>query len=50
MLYGSDLTDILEHIEAAGGKIVKPIFDFPGGRRFHFTDLDGYELAIWTES
>ena len=50
VLYGSDLTDILEHIEAAGGKIVKPIFDFPGGRRFHFTDLDGYELAIRTES
>ena len=50
VLYGSDLAKILAGIEAAGGKIVKPIFEFPGGRRFHFTDPDGYELAVWTES
>ena len=25
-----------------------PLFDFPGGRRFHFIDPDGYELAVWT--
>jgi len=31
----------------AGGKIVKEIFSFPGGRRFHFKDIDGYELAVW---
>ena len=50
VLYGSDLTDVLGRIEAAGGKIVRPIFEFPGGRRFHFTDPDGYELAVWTEN
>ncbi len=50
VLYGSDLTEILGRIEAAGGNIVKPIFKFPGGRRFHFTDPDGYELAVWTET
>jgi predicted enzyme related to lactoylglutathione lyase len=50
VLYGTDLTATVERIESAGGKIVKPIFDFPGGRRFHFTDPDGYELAVWTAS
>ena len=50
ILYGSDLTNVLGRVEAAGGKIVKPIFEFPGGRRFHFTDPDGYELAVWSES
>lgn len=33
---------------AAGGKITKPTFEFPGGKRFHFTDLSGNELAAWT--
>ncbi len=50
VLYDSELTEILSHIEAAGGRIVKPIFEFPGGHRFHFTDPDGYELAVWTET
>ena len=50
VLYGADLADLQDRIEAAGGKIVKPIFEFPGGRRFHFSDPDGYELAVWSES
>ncbi len=50
VLYDSDLAGIQKRIEAAGGEIVKPVFDFPGGRRFHFTDPDGYELAVWTEA
>ena len=50
ILYGDDLDDIQVRIETAGGKIVKPIFDFPGGRRFHFSDPDGYELAVWSEA
>ena len=32
-------------VEAAGGMVTVPIFAFPGGRRFHFTDPDGHELA-----
>ena len=48
VLYGDDLDDIIAGVEAAGGKIVKPVFEFPGGHRFHFTDPDGYELAVWT--
>lgn len=50
VLYGADLAKTLDSVEAAGGDIVKPIFEFPGGRRFHFTDPDGYELAVWSES
>lgn len=50
VLYGADLADLERRVESAGGRIVKAIFDFPGGRRFHFADPDGYELAIWTEA
>ena len=50
VLYGSDLAEIQARIEAAGGTIVKPLFEFPGGHRFHFTDPDGYELAVWSET
>lgn len=50
VLYGDDLEDIQQAIQSAGGTIVKPVFEFPGGRRFHFSDLDGYELAVWTKS
>ena len=35
-------------IKASGGTIVKPIFSFPGGRRFHFTDPNGNELSVWS--
>ena len=48
ILYANDLADIQRRIESAGGRIVKPAYDFPGGRRFHFSDPDGYELAVWT--
>lgn len=50
VLYGNDLEKVLEDVEAAGGEIVKPIFEFSGGRRFHFNDPDGYELAVWSET
>lgn len=50
VLYGKDLPRLLDAVQKAGGKITKEIFDFPGGRRFQFSDLDGYELAVWSES
>ncbi len=50
VLYGTDLSNLKSRVEEAGGVIVKPIFEFPGGHRFHFKDLDGYELAVWTET
>jgi predicted enzyme related to lactoylglutathione lyase len=34
-------------VEAAGGDIIRPAFDFPGGRRFHFRDPSGNEVAVW---
>lgn len=40
-----DLEATLAAVEAAGGTVTLPIFAFPGGRRFHFRDLDGHELA-----
>lgn len=41
-----DLEATLASVIAAGGDVVVPIFAFPGGRRFHFRDLDGHELAV----
>jgi len=49
VLYAADLAAAQKRITGAGGKIVKEIFDFPGGRRFHFTDPNGNELAVWSE-
>jgi len=43
----SDLEAALAAVESAGGTIVKPIYAFPGGRRFHFRDPSGNELAAW---
>lgn len=48
VLYSDDLEDTLRKVEAAGGDVVKPIFGFPGGRRFHFTEPGGNELAAWS--
>ncbi len=50
VLFSEDLEKSLEAVTSAGAKIVKPIFSFPGGRRFHFTDPAGNELAIWSET
>ena len=49
ILYAHDLEAMQARVEAAGGRIVKPIYAFPGGRRFHFTDPAGPELAVWSE-
>lgn len=40
-----DLDAVLAAVESAGATVTKPIFAFPGGRRFHFRDPDGHELA-----
>ena len=49
VLYSDDLAVTQSKIEAAGGKIIKPIFGFPGGKRFHFADVNGNEFAVWSE-
>lgn len=43
-----DLKGAFGRAESAGARIVKPIFSFPGGRRFEFNDPDGYSIAAWT--
>ncbi len=47
VLFSEDLEATLAAVEAAGGQIVRPIFSFPGGRRFHFADPAGNEMAVW---
>ncbi len=49
ILYSSDLEASVDAVKAAGGQIITEPFSFPGGRRFHFTDLEGNELAVWSE-
>lgn len=49
VIYSSDLPTMEQKITSAGGTITKPIFSFPGGRRFHFTDPNGNELAVWSD-
>mgnify|MGYP005989396895 CR=1 FL=1 len=49
VFYSPVLEQTLTNIEKAGGIVVKPIFEFPGGRRFHFTDPNGNEFAVWSE-
>lgn len=49
VFYSTTLEQTQAKIEAAGGEIVKPIFKFPGGRRFHFTEPSGNEYAVWSD-
>lgn len=49
VLFAVNLEATQQRVEQAGGKIVKAIFDFPGGRRFHFTEPSGNELAVWSD-
>ena len=49
VLYADNLELVKDSIVKAGGTIVVDIFEFPGGRRFHFTDPSGNELAVWSD-
>jgi len=49
VLFSETLESTQKSVEFAGGKIIKPIFEFPGGRRFHFTEPSGNEFAVWGE-
>lgn len=42
-----DLDAVRNNVLAAGGTISVEPFDFPGGRRFHFREPGGNELAVW---
>lgn len=49
ILYAADLAQAQQRVERAGARISRAVFEFPGGRRFHFIDPDGYELAVWSD-
>ena len=49
VFYSENLESTQDNITKAGGCIVKPIFSFPGGRRFHFTEPSGNEFAVWSD-
>ena len=50
VLYSNELEETVTAVERAGGRIAKSIFAFPGGRRFHFCDPAGNELAVWSKA
>lgn len=49
VFYSDDLEETQKKIKKAGGRVIKPIFSFPGGRRFHFTEPSGNELSVWSD-
>lgn len=49
VFYTEQLGAMQTQVESAGGKITMPIFSFPGGRRFHFLEPGGNELAVWSD-
>lgn len=49
VLYSDNLEATEQVVRDYGAMIVKPIFSFPGGRRFQFIDPNGNELAVWSE-
>ena len=49
VIYSEDLEATQKAVESAGGKVTVPIFEFPGGRRFHFSDGQGNVLAVWSK-
>jgi uncharacterized protein len=50
VIYADNLEAVEQKVRQTGATIVKPIFSFPGGRRFHFSDPSGNELAVWSET
>lgn len=50
VLFSNSLEATQAKVEKAGGRIAKPIFSFPGGRRFHFIEPSGNEFAVWGEA
>lgn len=50
VFFSENLEETQDKIKQAGGKVIKPIFSFPGGRRFHFTEPSGNEFAVWAQA
>ena len=49
VFFANDLEVAVEQVKKHGGSIVREIFAFPGGKRFHFADPAGNEFAIWSD-
>ncbi len=49
VFYSKEIETTQSKIISAGGKITQAIFEFPGGHRFHFTDPNGNEYAVWSD-
>ena len=49
IFYSDQLEATLAKVQRAGGSIIRPVYSFPGGRRFHFTEPSGNEFAVWSE-
>ncbi|WP_428775920.1 VOC family protein [Vibrio sp.] len=49
VFYSEDIDATQQKVIDAGGTLLRPIFDFPGGCRFHFTEPSGNEFAVWSE-
>ncbi len=50
VFFSNNLESIQSKIVKAGGSIIKSIFEFPGGHRFHFGDPNGNEYAVWSDT
>jgi len=50
ILYSNDLEATLAAVQAAGGRIIEEIFEFPGGRRFEFAEPNGNQMAVWGDA
>ncbi|MBN8095625.1 VOC family protein [Vibrio vulnificus] len=50
VFYSSDIESTLDKVVKNGGDIIRPIFEFPGGCRFHFVEPSGNEFAVWSEA
>lgn len=49
VFFSEDLERDRARVIELGATISQEIFEFPGGRRFHFVDPLGNEYAIWAE-
>ncbi|WP_370945858.1 VOC family protein [Amycolatopsis sp. cg5] len=50
LLYSDELDKSAAAVRSAGGQVVNGPYEFPGGRRFHFTDPSGNELGVWAQA
>lgn len=49
VFYSRNIENTMSKVTAAGGEIVRPVFEFPGGKRFHFREPSGNEFAVWSD-